>query len=62
MKGQVHLLKPKQFLVWCRPHSFPGNLTVTTQPSKTTCVTCLSKMRYAKGGKQFAVAHIPQRL
>jgi hypothetical protein len=51
-KNQLyHLLKPKEFRVWCigdrRP---PGPaMKVTSLPSKTTCVNCLTSFRYAKG-------------
>ncbi len=62
MKGLTHLLKPGEWRTYCRPKDVPTNLTCTTMPSKVTCVQCLSAMRWARGGKHFAVAHIPQRL
>ena len=58
MKEQpiIHLLKPGEYRVWCRPPDFvPGNLTCSTLPSKATCAVCLGNMR---GGKDFKVSHV----
>lgn len=47
-----HLLKPKEFRVWCVPSRPPGpKMAVTNLPSKATCVNCLTKFRYATGRK-----------
>lgn len=52
----IHLLKPKEFRVWCRPSKLPSTEMITTMfPSKASCVNCLSALRYerqrANGGK-----------
>ncbi len=59
MKPLVHLLKPKEFRVWCRPDSTPGDLTVTSKPSKVTCANCLTVFRSKTQNrhKPFAVSH-----
>lgn len=48
-----HLLKPKQFRVWCRPNNIPGDFDVTTEPSKTTCSRCLTWWRRSIRGSRF---------
>ncbi len=55
----MHLLKPKEFRVWCRPNDPPDDFSVTTQPSKCTCANCLTIYRAAASGnyKPFRVAH-----
>jgi hypothetical protein len=55
----LHLLKPKEFRVWCRPNASPGDLSVTNQASKATCANCLSTMRWHTQGRhgRFRVGH-----
>jgi len=60
----IHLLKPGEYRVWCRPNAGPpSNLTCTKFPSKTTCAACLSAFRAATFGnhRPFRVSHIPAR-
>ena len=46
-----HLLKPKEFRVWCVPNRPPGvAMNVTRFPSKATCVNCLTNYRFDKNG------------
>lgn len=54
-----HLLKPKEFRVWCRPNDLPGDFDLTILPSLTTCANCLTAMRATTTGRksQFKVAH-----
>ena len=49
-----HLLKPKEYRVWCAPNRPPGPaMQVTSLPSKATCVNCLTNLRYhLNGGKK----------
>jgi len=64
-KPIVHLLKPGEYRVFCKPPDFvPGNLTCTTMPSKATCAVCLGhhKMNVSGRGGGFRVSHIPERL
>lgn len=64
-KPIIHLLKPGEYRVWCRPPDFvPGKLTCTTLPSKTTCASCLGLYRNNTigGSMNFRVSHIPERL
>ncbi len=58
--GLLHLLKPGEFRIWCRPRSVPTGLDVTILPSKVTCANCLSAYRSSKGGSRrpFRVAHV----
>jgi len=51
-----HLLKPKEFRVWCRPKSVPRNLDVTMYPSKATCAQCLTRMRFQTTGNRRPVS------
>lgn len=55
----IHLLKPKEYRVWCRPKVVPGNFSVTTEASKATCAVCLSAMRFKLQGihRAFKVSH-----
>lgn len=57
MKTIVHLLKPKEYRVWCLPNRPVGNLATTNKPSKCTCGNCLTIMRGATQGRhsQFLV-------
>ena len=59
----VHLLKPKEFRVWCRPNDVPGDFGVTNQASKCTCANCLTIMRRETKGiqRRFRVSHITDR-
>jgi len=54
-----HLLKPKEFRVWCRPNDVPGDFYVTTLPSKCTCANCLTVYRAKMTGNRrpFKVSH-----
>ncbi len=56
----LHLLKPGEFRIWCRPKHSPADLDVTILPSKVTCANCLSVYRAYKGGSRrpFRVAHV----
>jgi len=42
----VHLLKPKQYKIWCNCH--PDNAKFTIMVSKCTCRNCIKRMRNAK--------------
>jgi len=55
----IHLLKPKEYRVWCRPKVVPGNFSVTTEACKATCANCLSTMRWHTQGRrgQFRASH-----
>lgn len=59
MSKIIHLLKPKEFRVWCRPNDVPGNFAVTTIPSVADCANCLTAFRTATNGRKarFRVAH-----
>jgi hypothetical protein len=59
----VHLLKSKEYRVWCRPDKVPGDFDTTTAPSKTNCGNCLTIWRTATTGKKarFHVSHISGR-
>ena len=59
-----HLLKPKEYRVWCRASKeIQPQMNVTNLPSKATCANCLSAFRYqhklanpkAKGTGEFRV-------
>lgn len=54
-----HLLKPKEFRVWCRPHDPVGDYNVTNLPSKANCANCLTAYRTATTGRRaaFRVKH-----
>ena len=56
----LHLLKPKEFRVWCRPNDVPGDFGVTDKPSKATCANCLTIMRRETTGRggEFKVKHV----
>ncbi len=41
----THLLKPKEYRVWCRPEVVPGDFAVTMYASKATCAVCLAEYR-----------------
>lgn len=55
----IHLLKPKEFRVWCRPNDVPGDFGVTSLPSKCTCANCLTVYRSTTTGnfRPFKVSH-----
>lgn len=59
-KPLLHLLKPREFRVWCRPNDTPGNFGVTNLASKCTCANCLTAYRIAISGnyKPFKVSHV----
>lgn len=55
-----HLLKPKEFRVWCLSNRAPGpKMQLTIFASKATCARCLTNMRWAGGKKRgkFKVVH-----
>lgn len=62
-KALTHLLKPKEYRVWCRPNQIPGDFDITTFPSKCNCANCLTVMRRWTTGRrtQFRVAHTAER-
>ncbi len=48
----IHLLKPKEFRVWCAPNNPVGTKKeITNLMSKCTCVNCLDRLSYARTGK-----------
>lgn len=55
----VHLLRPKEYRVYCRPNDEPGDFDVTTKPSKVTCANCLTAFRSRTQGnyRPFRVSH-----
>ena len=63
MSEIIHLLKPKEYRVWCRPNYIPGNFKTTIFPSLTDCANCLTAFRtYTTGRKnRFRVAHTPRK-
>ena len=51
----THLLKPKEYRVWCRPRRVPGHFYVTTRPSACNCANCLTayRRRIGKGKRGY---------
>jgi len=56
----THLLKPKEYRVWCRPNDVPGDFMVTNKPSKANCANCVTIWRRETTGRrsQFKVSHL----
>jgi hypothetical protein len=44
----IHLLKPKEFRVWCCPNLAPKNFNVTISAPKATCCNCITKYRQSR--------------
>lgn len=63
MSKLYHLLKPKEYRVWCRPNDLPGDFNVTKFPSKANCANCLTAMRTETSGRYrpFKVKHTTGR-
>lgn len=61
-KKVIHLLKPKEWAVWCKPDLQMTFNNFTMYPSKATCGNCLTIMRRMtykgkKGKGRFKVSH-----
>ena len=48
----IHLLKPKDYRVWCLPNKVPSDLSITSRPGKATCCNCLTAMRRETTGRR----------
>jgi hypothetical protein len=59
----IHLLKPREFRVWCIQTRVPSQLKFTTDPLTATCANCLSVWRAAvkNNHQRFRVSHILNR-
>ena len=62
MSQIIHLLKPKEYRVWCRPHDVPGDFKITNLPSKADCANYLTAFRTTMTGRKqrFRVWHTPR--
>jgi len=46
-----HLLRPKEFRVWCMPHTNLDRFDFTTKAFDATCANCLTAWRTATTGR-----------